>query len=368
MKTYRAGIIGCGWISTAHVNGYRATGRVEVAAAADISPQARETFQTEWGVQQTYRDYREMLDREKLDLVSVCTNSPLHLEMVSEAAARGPRAIICEKPMALSLGEADAMLAACQQADCHLVICHQRRFEARFRKAQELIREGSIGEVTFIRTWCRDIFEDADHVVDLMRYFVEDAKVVRVAGQVEFADPPAVLRFGHLTERAGLGYIEFANGASGLVCTTGLARLEQSYSLSIVGTEGILETSGQNHPAPSWVRVKGRGHSEWQHFEAPNRLLGAPKESLLKRADMPSLEYFWLDSWQGLMESALRTIETGEEGPCSGRSARADIEVLVAMHASARLRKVIEFPVQIMDSPVAIGGAGQAADSIWKLP
>ena len=363
-KGYRAGIIGCGWVSTAHVNGYRATDRVEVAAAADVSREALEAFGSEWEVANLYSDYRQMLDEEKPDLVSICTPASLHLEMVSEAAARRPRVIVCEKPLALSLGEADAILAACERAGCHLVVCHQRRFEARYVKAKDLLGSGAIGEVTFLRTWSGDIFEGADHVVDLMRLLLDDAAVCRVAGQVEFSDPPAQL-YGHLSERAGLGHIVFDSGASGLLCTSALAPEELLYGFSIVGSEGVLEISGMNHPAPSWVRLKGRGHAEWQHLEVPNSLVAAPSEGLLARG---SIEYFWLDCWQRLMESALRTAETGEPGPCSGDSARAGLEVLIAMHASSRLRQVMEFPVEVMDSPVTPGGAGQAPDSIWKRP
>jgi len=76
------------------------------------------------------------------------------------------------------------------------------------------------------------------------------------------------------------------------------------------------------------------------------------------------MSYFWLDCWQRLMESAVRTADTGEDGPCSGAGARAALEIIIAMHASARLRRAIETPVQVMDSPVT--PQGRAPDSIWK--
>ena len=366
LETYRAGIIGCGWVSTAHINGYRATGRVEVAAAADISQERLQDFGAEWGVVNLYTDYREMLDREKLDLVSICTPASIHLEMVSQAAERRPRVIVCEKPLALSLGEADAILANCERARCHLVACHQRRFEARYVKAMEIIRSGVIGEVTFLRTWGGDLFEGSDHVIDLMRFFVQDDAVCRVAGQVEFADPPAQL-YGHLSEYAAVGYIVFAGGASGLLCASALAPRERLYGFEIFGTEGTMEVSPMPHPiaypSPSWVRVKGRGDANWLHIEAPDMLLGTPSKKLLQRG---SIEYFWLDCWRGLMESVIHTAETGQDGPCSGAGARADIEIIIAIHVSARLRRAIEFPVTIMDSPVT--GEGSQPDSIWRSP
>jgi predicted dehydrogenase len=363
---YRAGIVGCGWVSTAHIVGYRATDRVEVVAAADISEERLKTFGEEWSVRSLYSDYRKMLDGEKLDLVSICTPASTHLEIVKEAVAGRPRVIVCEKPMALSLAEADAILAACQRAGVHVVVCHQRRFEARYVKAVELIRSGAIGKVAFLRTWGGDLFEGSDHVIDLMKFFVEDAAVSRVVGQVEFADPPAQL-YGHLSEQAAMGYIIFANGAGGLLLASALAPRELLYGFSILGADGLMEISPMPHPyfypAPSWVRVKGKGDSEWKHVEAPEALAGTPSERLLGRG---AISYFWLDCWQRLMESALRTAETGEDGPCSGVRARATLEVIIAMHASARLRKVMEFPVEAMDSPVV--PEAQEPDSIWKRP
>lgn len=366
MRRYRAGIVGCGWVSTAHIVGYRASDQVDVIAAADISDEKLKAFGEEWNVRSLYSDYRKMLDDEKLDFVSICTPACTHLEIVKEAAARRPRVIVCEKPMALSLGEADAILGACRREGVRIVVCHQRRFEARYVKAIELIRSGAIGKVIFIRTWGGDLFEGSDHVIDLMRFFVQDAVVSQVIGQVEFADPPAQL-YGHLSERAAVGCIVFANGASGLLLASALAPRELLYGFSILGAEGVMEISAMPHPyfypAPSWVRVKGGGDAEWKHVEAPEALVGTPSERLLARG---AISYFWLDCWQRLMESALRTAETGEDGPCSGAGARDTLEVIIAMHASARLRRVIEFPVKVMDSPVV--PEGQEGDSIWKRP
>ena len=75
-----------------------------------------------------YRDPRVMLDSESLDVVSVCTWHGGHAPWTAAAAARRPKAILCEKPMAETIGRAEEMLVACQRNDVKLVIGHQRRF------------------------------------------------------------------------------------------------------------------------------------------------------------------------------------------------------------------------------------------------
>src|SRR5581483_1726326 len=109
----RVAILGLGGISRAHLRGYRApenAGRVEVVAGADISAAARARFVEETGIERTYADYRELLERERPEIVSICTWPPLHPEMVEAAAAAGVRGILCEKPMAVDLAGCDRML------------------------------------------------------------------------------------------------------------------------------------------------------------------------------------------------------------------------------------------------------------------
>ena len=110
----RAAVIACGRISRAHVHGYRANPEIELVACADISREALDTFDEEFSVppDKRYLDYNEMLDKEKPDIVSVCSHHHLHSSMTIDAAARHPRAIVCEKPLALSLGEADDLIEA----------------------------------------------------------------------------------------------------------------------------------------------------------------------------------------------------------------------------------------------------------------
>jgi predicted dehydrogenase len=101
---------------------------VDYVAIADEDEQGRQRAALRTGAQAQYADYREMLAREKLDLVVVAPRwADCHAEMVTTCAQAGVRGIICEKPLACTLAEADGMLAACQKAGARLAIAHQGR-------------------------------------------------------------------------------------------------------------------------------------------------------------------------------------------------------------------------------------------------
>ena len=100
-EAYRVGVVGCGLIARAHVRGYQEVGP-KLIAGADTSASQRARFRQEYPDVTMYVDYREMLEKEELDLVSVCTWPPFHEEMVVAAAEAGIKGIVCEKPMAVS--------------------------------------------------------------------------------------------------------------------------------------------------------------------------------------------------------------------------------------------------------------------------
>ncbi|MBI1929843.1 Gfo/Idh/MocA family oxidoreductase, partial [Candidatus Poribacteria bacterium] len=127
---YRVGIIGCGSIANLHVRGYRGVESVEIVAIADPVEAALEEFGNRYNlpIVNRYLDAREMLDKEHLDIVSVATWHQLHAPMTIAACARKPKAVLCEKPMATTLGECDEMLIVARRNGVKVAIAHQRRF------------------------------------------------------------------------------------------------------------------------------------------------------------------------------------------------------------------------------------------------
>jgi UDP-N-acetyl-2-amino-2-deoxyglucuronate dehydrogenase len=179
--SYRAGLIGCGGVSRNHARGLRAARNVELVALADVYGPNLHTAGDAYGIDRRYLDYRDMLERERLDLVAVCTQAPQHAPIVIAAAHRGVRGVLCEKPIALTLEEADAMLAACAQSGTRLAINHQTRMIPSTAVAERLIRDGAIGELRVARMLDKggrpagnSLMEMVTHIFDLLRIYAGD--------------------------------------------------------------------------------------------------------------------------------------------------------------------------------------------------
>lgn len=151
-KRLRVGLIGAGTIAfSAHLPAYRKLrDSIELVAVADIRVDNAERAAREYDAEAHYADYRELLAHERLDFVDICTPEFLHAEQVEAAAAAGVH-IICEKPMASTIAEADRMIAAAERAGILLMIAHSRRFTGRYRQIRAAIDRGDIGEVRYFR-------------------------------------------------------------------------------------------------------------------------------------------------------------------------------------------------------------------------
>jgi UDP-N-acetylglucosamine 3-dehydrogenase len=164
---YRAGIIGLGFIGGAdqvsgaalgqrvenldgtHLAALKGQARIELICGSSRDAGRRQRFAERTGLK-TYADWREMLEREALDIVSVATYAPQHAEITVACARHGIRAIYCEKPIATRLADAEAMVSACAAGGTLLVINHNRRFNPNYRRLRQQIAAGDLGELTSI--------------------------------------------------------------------------------------------------------------------------------------------------------------------------------------------------------------------------
>lgn len=165
--TYRAGIIGLGFIGAGdqvsgdalgqrvadldgtHLAALSGSSRINLVAGSSRCKGRRERFAQRTG-QRTYADWREMLDSERLDIVSVATYAPQHAEITIACAQAGVRAIWCEKPIATRLTDAEQMITACEQSGALLVINHNRRFNPNYRRLRQLVESGGLGALTSV--------------------------------------------------------------------------------------------------------------------------------------------------------------------------------------------------------------------------
>src|SRR5262249_33504543 len=157
---------------------------VEIVAVADENDKGRASAAKRLGAPHAYADYREMLEKEKPQIVSVADR---HLDSHRDtvvACARAGASIFLEKPMARTLAEADEMVRACEMHHVKLAIAHQTRYSPQVQRIKELIRTGRLGDLLELRGRGKedsrgggeDLMVLGPHIMDLIRVFAGDAR------------------------------------------------------------------------------------------------------------------------------------------------------------------------------------------------
>ena len=152
MTTYRVGLLGVGPRGLSQARAYMLHPRIDLVAMADIDADRLAAAANEFGLERTYQDYHEMLDKEALDIVNIPTRTDLHAPLtLGVLEHRPPKAIVLEKPMATSLADADAMVKLAESTGTRLAVHHQMRTTPTFSVAERLIEAGEIGPLTSIK-------------------------------------------------------------------------------------------------------------------------------------------------------------------------------------------------------------------------
>lgn len=344
----RFGLIGCGDIAPAHAKAMAAAERVELAACADIVESSASSLGEQFGVPYT-TSVEELLARPDVEAVTVATPAFTHAGLV-EQAARAGKAVLCEKPLAAHLRDADRMIAACQEAGVAFSTCFPLRYLPAAVWTRELVRSSGIGEVIELRVrslsekkpsywtggfsgrtkteWRKSkassgggvIITNVIHNIDLARA-LSGLEVSRAYAETgTFCTPVEV-------EDLGLACLRYENGAIGLVdASSSFFGGEAGWDMALLGTKGqvrfgfwsgVVEAyvteATQDLPAREWVR----------------RELAAGHPS--------SLTSFYDD-----FAAAVRG---GKEPPVTGLDGRKALEVVVAIYRAAETGKPVKLPL-----------------------
>lgn len=316
-EKYRVGIAGCGGISRTHARGWLALGNCELAAGSDISSQSLDKFSSEFPISGKYSDYKEMLKKEKLDILSVCTWPGTHAEIAILAAEVGLKGILCEKPMCLNLGEAEAMIEACHKSGTKLAIGHHSRFMPANTEAKSLIKSGAIGKPTLL--WTRvegGVLNNGTHAIDRMRYLLSDPETEWVIGQVERKTDR--YERAHRVEDLCAAIICFKGGTRGII-ESDIPKSEAADGYFVYGTEGALSIGNE-------LRLQNRDQAGWQIIPA--------KAEASQFAEMLS----WVEGKSGHRNDAKQT--------------RYTVEILMSIYESLRVKGLVKTPLQTKESPL----------------
>jgi predicted dehydrogenase len=149
VKTHNVGIIGYGWVATAHIDAINKTSNGRVTAICSSRPlDAREVSARHGGEIRCYRDLDALLADKDVDVVSICSYPDQHLRE-AVAAARAGKPLIIEKPIALTLEDCRAMLAAAQAANVKTCVCLECRWSSQFLATKAVIDSGLLGELHY---------------------------------------------------------------------------------------------------------------------------------------------------------------------------------------------------------------------------
>ena len=146
----RVGFIGVGRIADMHYEGYRDNPRASLDAVCDVDPELARRRAADWGAQKTYDDYRRLLDDPDIDAVEIITPHHLHAEM-SIAALEAGKHVSVQKPMAMNVAEADAVVAAADRSGRLFRVIENSRSTPLFARTKEMVDAGEIGEPLSLR-------------------------------------------------------------------------------------------------------------------------------------------------------------------------------------------------------------------------
>lgn len=252
-------LVGCGRISKRHSEllGNKQIAHARLVAACDIVPEKAkavgEKFSVPW-----FTDMHEMMQRTDVDVIVVLTESGNHARHVIELARYGKHLVV-EKPMALTLDDADAMIRACDEAGARLFVVKQNRFNVPVVKLREALEQKRFGKLVMgtIRVrWSRDqkyydqdpwrgtwaldggvLTNQASHHVDLLEWMMGDVDSVFAKSMTALVDIEA--------EDTAVAILKFRNGALGVIeATTAVRPKDLEGSISILGEKGTVEIGG----------------------------------------------------------------------------------------------------------------------------
>jgi len=292
--------------------------KVRLVAGCDIREDRLNLFKEKWGVTRLYKSYKEMLKKEQIDILSVSTHALEHKEIVIEAAKSGVKAIFCEKPISISLRDAEEMIRVCKENNVILCIDHTRRFDNLWRKAKEIIDSRLIGDIKIINAYSTAGLQNGgSHLFDLLRFFNGEVDTVY-----------AKLKRDVTTDHSGTGFLKFKNGSYAFVDID--FRDYVLFQISLICSKGMLKCGGM---------IRGDKTFELFISKPSNTQTGLLE---IQREEFPEVkgEMALINAMNEIVES----IETGKKLISTGEDGLKQLEICTAFYESDRLNSEIKIP------------------------
>ncbi|MDX1995220.1 MAG: Gfo/Idh/MocA family oxidoreductase [bacterium] len=354
----RVGVIGLG-VGRSHVMGYRANLNSKITALCDTNVVRLKEIADEFGIPEEacYTDYTAMLNEARLDMVSVCLPNALHADVSIIALDSGAH-VLCEKPMATTISEAERMLEAAARNQRRLMVTYNWRYRADSQWLYKVVQSGTLGEIYHVNvSWRREtgipgwglfgsktmsgggaLIDLGVHVLDLGLWLLGFPEVKTVSGQARtvFGDkgrktwarkPGQVIEGGFDVDDGAIGFLRLGNGANMLLQSTWAEHTqphEDRIRVEVQGSEGTAVLSIGNYKKEDSLRLY-------------TEIEGEPVTII------PGIRWNTDTPHTALIGDLLDAITSDRPSPTDGQQGYVAVRVLEAMYASSAEGREIAF-------------------------
>lgn len=342
----RYALIGCGRISPNHIGAAKQNG-LEIAALCDLVPEAAKALAEQFSLEgvPVYTDYREMISAQKPELVAIATESGKHAAIALDCIARGCNVII-EKPIALSMADADAIIEAAGKYGVTVCANHQNRFNRSVQLIREALEAGRFGKLSHgaahVRwnrgkgyyeqapwrgTWEQDggcLMNQCIHNIDLLRWMMGD-EVEEVTAYTDRLLHPYLE-----AEDLGMAMVKFRNGSYGLIeGTTNVYGKNLEETLYLFGEKGMAKAAG----------ASVNTIEEWRFADG----LDDPEEVKKRFSENPPNVYGF--GHAPLYADVVDAIRTGRKPLVDAEAGKRALELVLAIYLSAKEHRAVKLPL-----------------------
>jgi UDP-N-acetyl-2-amino-2-deoxyglucuronate dehydrogenase len=341
-RDFKLALVGCGRISRNHFDAIARVGGLELSAVSDVDAARAHAAGEELGVP-WFASYAEMLERADADAITIATPSGLHAAQ-GVAAARAGKHVITEKPMAITLEQADSLVQACDTAGVRLFVVKQNRLNPAIQLLKRAVDKGRFGRIylanTTVRwhrpqeyydaapwrgTWEFDggaFMNQASHYVDLIQWLVGPvesviAKTTTQARKIEAED-------------SGVAVMKFRNGALGVIEVNVLTHPRNwEGSITIIGEKGTAKIGGTAvNKVEHWVFAEY--DDDDKHVESA--------------ATNPASVYGF--GHEGYYRNVLAVLRGEAQPETDGRAGRKSLELILGIYESAKTGRDVPLPLR----------------------
>lgn len=340
IKNYKVALIGCGNIAPMHLESIQMLNGPKIVAVCD-NKEDRALEKAKYYKCKAYTDYKEMLDKEELDVVHICTPHYLHAQMAIYAANKGVN-VLTEKPMSISLQDADAMIEACKANNVSLGVIFQNRYNAGSILIKDTLKSGALGKILSAKlmvTWDRSddyysksdwkgtwemegggvLIDQAIHTMDLLRWFVDSP--------IEYIDANISNRAHERieVEDSAEGVIKYKNGVVTGFYTVNYYSYDAPIEIEIDCEKGLVKLVSDK----AMIRFND------------GREVSADRDPRIQMSYGEGVKSYWGVSHMKQIKDYYSALSEGRKPEIDGVEARKTQEMICAIYQSGKEKRKI---------------------------